>query len=55
MDRVKNNIESFVSTVHRFSCEIGLQLGIEKCGIIFMRSGQLVSCDGFKHTQMETR
>ena len=38
-------IESLVNTVHGFSCEIGMQFGIEKYGVIIMKRGKMVICD----------
>ena len=42
------DIESLVNTVHGFSCDIGMQFGIEKCGVIIMKRGKIVICDGIE-------
>ena len=42
----ERDIESLVNTVHTFNCDIGMQSGIEKCGIIIMTRGKIVTCDG---------
>ena len=44
----ERDIESLVNTVHRFSCDIGMQFGIEKCGVIIMKRGKMVTCDGIE-------
>ena len=41
-----SHIESLVNTVHTFSCDIGMQFGIEKCGVIIMKRGKMVTYDG---------
>ena len=41
----ERDIESLVNTVHRFSCDIGMPFGIEKCGVIIMKRGKIVNCD----------
>ena len=42
------DIESLVNTVHRFSCDIGMRFGVEKCGVIIMKRGKIVNCDGIE-------
>ncbi|XP_065068178.1 uncharacterized protein LOC135693575 [Rhopilema esculentum] len=42
------DIESLVNTVRRFSHDIGMQFGIEKCGVIIMKHGKMVTCDGIE-------
>ena len=42
----ERDIESLVNTVHRFSCDIGMRFGVEKCGVIIMKRGKIVNCDG---------
>ena len=49
----ERGIESLVNTVHRFSWNIGMQFGIEKCGIIIMKRGRMVTCDGIKLSDAE--
>ena len=46
--RSERDIESLVNTVHRFSCDIGMRFGIEKCGVIIMKRGKMVTCDGIE-------
>ena len=45
-EQSERNIESLVNTVHTFGCDIGMQFGIEKCGVIIMKRGKMVTCDG---------
>ena len=44
----ERDIESLVNTVHRFSCDIGMRFGIEKCGVIIMKRGKMITCDGME-------
>ena len=44
----ERDIESLVNTAHRFSCDIGMRFGIEKCGVIVMKRGKMVTCDGIE-------
>ena len=44
----ERDIESPVNTVHRFSCDIGMRFGIEKCVVIIMKRGKIVTCDGIE-------
>ena len=44
----ERDIESLVNTVHGFSCDIGMQFGIEKCGLIIIKRGKMVICDGIE-------
>ena len=41
-------IESLVNTVHTLSCDIGMQFGIDKCGVIIMKRGKIPTCDGIR-------
>ena len=44
----ERDMESLVNTVHRFSCGIGTRFGIEKCGVIIMKRGRMVTSDGIE-------
>ena len=44
----ERDIESLVNAAHRFSCDIGMRFGIEKCGVIVMKRGKMVTCDGIE-------
>ena len=44
----ERDIESLVNTVDRFSCDISMQFGIEKCDVIIMKRGRMVTCDGIQ-------
>ena len=47
------DIESLVNTVHRFSCDIGMRFGVEKRGVIIMKLGKMVTCDGIEQPDGE--
>ena len=44
----KNQIDSLVETVHIFSEDIGMQSGIQKCGLIIMERGKVIRTDGIR-------
>ena len=41
-------LEFFTQTVRIFSRDIGVQFGIEKCAILFLKRGKLVESDGIQ-------
>ena len=44
----ERDIKPLVNTIHRFSCDIGMRFGIEKCGVIVMKRGKMVTCNGIE-------
>ena len=46
-------IDALVRTVYVFSTDIGMQFGMKKCGIITMKRGKVVRCEGIKFTNNE--
>ena len=40
--------EHMDTIVHNFSTDIGMELGIKKCGILTMKRGKVVRCEGIK-------
>ena len=42
----ERDIESLVNTVHTLSCYIGMQFGIDKCGVIIMKQGKISTYEG---------
>ena len=38
--------ETLVRTVHIFSTDIGMEFGLKKCGILVMKRGKVVRCEG---------
>ena len=41
-----DQIDAVVQTVYTVSEDIGMELGIKKCGILFLKRGKVVSADG---------
>ncbi|CAB4021725.1 Hypothetical predicted protein [Paramuricea clavata] len=52
----KNNekIDSLVKTVHIVSKDIGMEFGIKKCGMLVMKRGKIVECNGIQLPDEET-
>ena len=46
--RTKDQIDSLVKTVHLFSGDIGMTLGVNKCSVVVMKRGKLTECDGIQ-------
>ena len=44
----EEQIDILVRTVHIFSTDIGMEFGMKKCGILTMKRGKVVKCDGIK-------
>ena len=44
----EEQIDSWVSTVHIFSKDIGIEFGIKKCGMLVMKRGKIVKCNGIQ-------
>ena len=44
----EEQMDALVRTVHVFSTDIGMEFGMEKCGILTMKRGKVVRCDGTK-------
>ena len=42
----EEQIDTLVRTVHVFSTDIGMQFGMKKCGILTMKRGKVVRCEG---------
>ena len=44
----KNNdqIDSLVHTVHLFSKDINMELGLKKCSVLVLKRGKVDKCDG---------
>ena len=50
----EEQIDSLVRTVHLFSTYIGMQFGNRKCGVLIMKRGKIVRCDGIELPNGET-
>ncbi len=37
-----------IQTTHIFSTDIGMEFGIKKCGVLILKSGKIVRCDGIE-------
>ena len=44
--KTKDQIDSLVQTVNLFSGDIGMTLGVDKCGEVVKKRGKLTECDG---------
>ena len=42
----EEQIDTLVRTVHVFSTDIGMEFGMKKCGIVTMKRGNVVICEG---------
>ena len=39
-------VESLVGVVHRYSEDIGMEFGMDKCAVLIMKRGKKVKCEG---------
>ena len=37
-----------MGTCHTFSTDIGMEFGLEKCGILTLKRGKVARCEGIK-------
>ena len=44
----EEQIDTLVRTVHVFSTDIGMEFGMKKCGVLTMKRGKVVRCEGIK-------
>ena len=44
----EEQMDTLVKTVHIFSTDIGMEFGTKKCGILTMKRGKVVRCEGVK-------
>ena len=49
----ENEIKGLVSTVEVFSQDIGMEFGIEKCGVIILNRGKFKSTSGIELSSVE--
>ena len=42
----EKSLESLIQTVHMFSNDIGIKLGVEKCGVLTIKKGMIANSDG---------
>ena len=48
LSKTEDQIDTLVRTVHVFSTDIGMQFGMKKCGILTMKGGKAVRCEGIR-------
>ncbi len=46
--KTQDQIDSLMKTVHLFSSDIGMVFGIDKCGVVKLKRGKLVECNGIE-------
>ena len=44
----EDQIDSLIQTTHIFSTDIGMEFGIKKCGVLILKRGKIVKCDGIE-------
>ena len=44
----EKQMDTLVRTVHFFSTDIGIEFRMKKCGILTMKKGKVVRCEGIK-------
>ena len=49
----EKQMDTLVRTVHVFSTDIGMEFGMKKCGILTMKRGKVVRCEGIKPPNCE--
>ena len=49
----EEQMDTLVKTVHVFSTDIGMEFGTKKCGILTMKRGKVVRCEGIKFPNCE--
>ena len=42
----RNQMDSLVKTAHVFSSDIGMELGLSKCGVLVLKKGKIVKLNG---------
>ena len=44
----EDQIDSLIQTTHIFSTDIGMEFRIKKCGVLILKRGKIVKCDGIE-------
>ena len=44
----EEQIDSLIQTTHIFSTDIGMEFGIRKCGVLVLKRGKIVRCEGIE-------
>ena len=50
----EDQIDSLVRTAFIFSEDIGMEIGLKKCGVVILKKGKLVNLDGIHLANLET-
>ena len=48
LQKVKKKLETLIYAVRIYSQDLGMEFGIEKCAMIFMKSGKQYMTDGME-------
>ena len=51
--KTEEQIDTLVRTAHVFSTDVGMEFGMKKYGILTMKRGKAVRCEGIKFTNTE--
>ena len=49
----EKQMDTLVRTVHFFSTDVGMEFGMQKCGILTMKKEKVVRCDGNKAPKLK--
>ena len=49
----EDQIDSLVRTALIFSEDIGMEIGLKKCGVVILKKGKLVNLDGIHLANLE--
>ena len=49
----EKQMDTLVRTVHFFSTDVGMEFGMQKCGILTMKKEKVVRCDGIKAPKLK--
>ena len=50
----ERELDSLVSTIQLFSCDIGMEFGLKKCGVTVLKRGKLNKTEGIQLVNSET-
>ena len=48
LSKSEEQMDTLARTVHVFSTDIGMEFGMKKCGVLTMKRGKVVRCEGIK-------
>ena len=47
-EKSEKQVESLVNTVHTMSKDIGMESGLQKCGVLVLKRRKMVRCEGLE-------